>query len=36
MQIYIYLRVRDTLRFKKYIRDRILTESYIDIASNAR
>ncbi len=32
--MYVYLRFRDILRLKKYIRDKILTKNYIDVVNN--
>ena len=32
--MYVYLRVRDTLKLEKYIRDKIVTRDYIDIVNS--
>ncbi len=34
MQIYIYLHVQDTLKFKKYIRNKTLTRDYANIVNS--
>ncbi len=33
--MYVYLRVRRTLRLKKYIKNKTLTKSYANVVNNA-